>query len=82
MLHEQGRPQAEVRDYLDTWTLAPREVLDSASSFLTDPLGRTFVVNCTAGEKLCRRYVAGRAEVFRRLFQEEYTPGELGVTPE
>jgi hypothetical protein len=45
--------------------------------FLNEPTSRTYIVNYTAGRDLCRAYVAGEPERFRRLLTEQVRVQDL-----
>ena len=50
--------------------------------FLQEPTSRTYIVTYSAGLTLCRAYVAGRPERFRRLLTEQVRVGDLVEAPE
>lgn len=45
--------------------------------FITEPRSRTYVINYAAGRELCRSYVAGEPERFRRLLTEQVRVRDL-----
>jgi hypothetical protein len=77
MLHEDRRPEAEVRDYIDTWALSPPAVLDRFMGFLKSPLGRAYVVNYTAGAEIVAEFVGASRARYQRLLREAFTPADL-----
>jgi hypothetical protein len=77
MLHEDGVPREEVRDYLRRWSLAPEARVSQMLDFLTDPVWRTYVPSYEEGERLCRAFVGGDPARFRRLLTEQLTPADL-----
>ena len=77
MLHEEGAGEAEVRSYLERWMLSTPELANHAIRFMTEPTSRTYVLTYSAGRELCRAYVAGESERFRRLLTEQIRVGEL-----
>ena len=79
MLHEDGRPRDEVRDYLvEVGRLAPASA-DKRLEFMEHPLWRTYIVVYPEGESLVRRWLdmvpaARRPARFGRLLAEPLTP--------
>jgi hypothetical protein len=71
MLHEQGAVEAEVHSYLERWGLLTSQFAAHVIRFLNAPTSRSYVMNYPAGRKLCRAYVAGEPERFRRLLTEQ-----------
>jgi hypothetical protein len=71
MLHEQGAVEAEVHSYLERWSLLTSQFAAHVIRFLNAPTSRSYVMNYPAGRKLCRAYVAGEPERFRRLLTEQ-----------
>jgi hypothetical protein len=45
--------------------------------FFTEPTSRTYVITYPAGHKLCRWWVAGEPERFRRLLTEQVRVRDL-----
>jgi hypothetical protein len=77
MLHEQGASEDEAREYLLRWGLLGPELADHVVRFITDPTSRTYMVAYPAGLGLCRDFVAGDAERFRRLLTEQLRVSDL-----
>ena len=77
MLHDAGASEDEVRGYLERWALMSPERAAHTVRFITDPTSRTYVITYTAGLELCRSYVAGGPDRFRRLLTEQVRVGEL-----
>ena len=48
--------------------------------FLTEPTSRTYIITYSAGRELCRSYVAGEPERFRRLLTEQVRVRDLLAT--
>ncbi len=71
MLHDAGASEAEVHAYLERWGLMTPELAAHLIRFLTEPTSRTYIVTYPAGRELCRSYVAGEQERFRRLLTEQ-----------
>jgi hypothetical protein len=71
MLHGAGASEAEAQAYLERWALLTPERAAHAVRFFTEPTSRTYVITYSAGLELCRSYVAGEPERFRRLLTEQ-----------
>jgi hypothetical protein len=77
MLHERGASEAEAREYLLRWGLLGPELAGHVVRFITDPTSRTYIVVYPAGLGLCRDFVAGSADRFRRLLTEQLRVSDL-----
>jgi hypothetical protein len=77
MLHEEGASEAETHAYLERWALLTPEWTDHMIRFITEPAQRTHIVSYSAGRELCRSYVAGEPERFRRLLTEQVRVRDL-----
>jgi hypothetical protein len=77
MLHEAGASEAEAQAYLEHWGPMSRELAAHVIRFLGEPTSRTYVMNYSAGRELCRSYVAGDPERFRRLLTEQVRVRDL-----
>jgi hypothetical protein len=77
MLHDAGTSEAEVRAYLERWGLLTPEWTAHMIRFITEPTQRTYIVTYPAGRELCRSYVAGDPERFRRLLTEQVRVRDL-----
>jgi hypothetical protein len=77
MLHADGAGEAEAHAYLERWGLLTAEWAAHMVRFITEPTQRTYVVNYPAGRELCRSYVAGELERFRRLLTEQVRARDL-----
>jgi hypothetical protein len=77
MLHEDGASQAEAQAYLERWGLVSPELAAHLTRFLSQPTSRTYVMNYPVGRELCRSYVAGEPERFRRLLTEQVRVRDL-----
>lgn len=79
LLHHDGAPAAEVRDYLAETTLQPPVVLDHLLRTLNDPIGRTYPFTYTDGARIIRAWleVQGQTTGFARLLAEQHTPSGL-----
>jgi hypothetical protein len=77
MLHGEGASEAEVKAYLERWGLLTPELAAHLIRFLTEPTSRSYMITYSAGRELCRGYVAGEPERFRRLLTEQVRVGDL-----
>jgi hypothetical protein len=77
MLHDAGASKAEVRAYLEHWGLETPEWAAHLIRFFTEPTSRTYIHTYSAGRELCRSYVAGEPERFRRLLTEQVRVRDL-----
>ena len=77
MLHEAGASEAEAQAYLERWGLMSARLSAHLIRFLGEPTSRTYVMNYSAGRELCRSYVAGEPERFRRLLTEQMRVRDL-----
>jgi hypothetical protein len=71
MLHDADATKDEVCAYLEHWGLVTPELAAHMIRFFTEPTSRTYVMNYSVGRELCRSYVAGEQERFRRLLTEQ-----------
>ena len=76
MLHDAGASEAETQAYLERWGLMTPELAAHVIRFLSEPTSRTYVITYSPGE-LCRSYVAGEPERFRRLLTEQVRVRDL-----
>ena len=77
MLHSDGASVEEARDYLMRWSLSSERRADQQISFITDPTWRAYVSTYTDGYRLCRDFVNGDPQRFKRLLTEQLTPADL-----
>jgi hypothetical protein len=77
MLHEDRASEAEAQRYLERWGLETSEWAAHMIRFITEPAQRTYVHTYAAGRELCRVYVAGDPERFRRLLTEQVRVRDL-----
>jgi hypothetical protein len=77
MLHDAGASEAEAQAYLERWGLMTPKLAAHLIRFVTEPTSRTYVMNYSAGRELCRSYVAGDPERFRRLLTEQVRVSDL-----
>jgi hypothetical protein len=76
MLHDAGASEAEAHAYLERWELTP-ELAAHMVRYITEPTQRTYVMTLSAGRELCRAFVAGEPEHFRRLLTEQVRVRDL-----
>ncbi|MEY4130900.1 MAG: hypothetical protein RLZZ31_1024 [Actinomycetota bacterium] len=79
MLHQDGRPAAEVVPYLMKWGLMNSARAEKAVEFLTSPVWGTYISCYVEGFPLCRSYVNGEPEKFRRLLTDQLVPADLAA---
>jgi hypothetical protein len=77
LLHVEARPRDDVIDYMQRWGLNTRERAASSVEFLVHPTWRAYASCYPSGLELCRRYVDGDVQRFRRLLTEQFTPADL-----
>ena len=77
MLHDAGASTTEAHAYLERWGLMTPELAAHLIRFLTEPTSRTYMITYAAGRELCRAYVAGDPERFRRLLTEQVRVRDL-----
>ena len=77
MLHDGDAGKAEAHAYLERWGLMNGKLAAHVIRFLNEPTSRTYVMNYSAGRELCRSYVAGEPERFRRLLTEQVRVRDL-----
>ena len=77
MLYEDGASEAETRAYLERWGLMTAERSAHMIRFLREPTSRSYVLTYAAGQELCKRWVGGDLQRFRRLLTEQVRVGDL-----
>ena len=77
LIHTRGGSEDEAVEYSMRWGLTTRRRAEQSVRFVTDPVWRSYVSTYTAGEDLCRPWVAGDPARFKRLLTEQLTPAEL-----
>lgn len=84
LLHEDGRPEAEVLAYLRHYGARTQAQAAKSLQFITAPASRSYVFTYTVGGGLVERAMqAGdRQRVFGRLLTEPFTPGGLRALAE
>jgi hypothetical protein len=79
MLHDGRASEEEARAYLEQHGPMSPELAAHVIRFLGEPTSRTYVINYAAGLELCRSYVAGEPERFRRLLTEQVRVRDLSA---
>lgn len=77
LLHVDGVSTDEARAYLQRWELVSEERAQQHVDFVLDRWGRAYTRTYTDGYDLCRGWVAGDPQRFRRLLTEQLTPADL-----
>jgi hypothetical protein len=77
MLHSEGRSTDEAKEYLMHWALVSEPRAEFALRFVTDPMWRTYATTYADGYALCKEYVDGDPDRYKRLLTEQVTPAEL-----
>ena len=77
MVHADGRPLDEARDYLMRWALTSEKRADQSLRFISDPMWRSYSITYIEGYRLCKAFVAGDPERFKRLLTEQLTTADL-----
>jgi hypothetical protein len=81
MLHDGGASEAELHAYLERWGLMAPDWPAHMIRFFSEPTTRTYIHTYSAGRELCRAYVAGEPERFRRLLTEQVRVRDLLEAP-
>jgi hypothetical protein len=77
MLHQDQASEDEVHRYLQRWGLMTPELAAHLIRFITEPASRSYGICYPAGLELCRAYVAGQPDRFRRLLTEQVRVRDL-----
>jgi hypothetical protein len=77
LIHTRGASEEEAVEYSMRWGLTTRRRAEQNVRFVTDPVWRAYISTYTAGEDLCRPWVAGEPARFKRLLTEQLTPSDL-----
>jgi hypothetical protein len=78
LIHVDGASADEAKAYLERWELASEERAAQHVAFVTtDRWGAAYVRTYTDGYTLCRDWVGGDPERFKRLLTEQLTPADL-----
>jgi hypothetical protein len=79
LIHERGLSEADTIAYLRQWGPLSADMAANVVRFVADPASRIYIVTYPAGARLCRDYVAGQPDRFRRLLTEQVRIGELAA---
>jgi hypothetical protein len=79
LLHEDGASRDDAVAYLERWSLTPRDSAEKSVDFLTHPTWRAYVSCYSSGYELCRRWVDGDSQRFRRLLTEQLSTADLAA---
>jgi hypothetical protein len=77
LVHTRGSSEEDAIEYSMKWALRSRKRAKQSVRFITDPLWRSYVTTYTAGYDLCRDWVDGDLDRFKRLLTEQLTPADL-----
>ncbi|AFU05215.1 hypothetical protein [Nocardia brasiliensis] len=83
LLHDRHRPQDEVAEFLQTWSLVTPERARQSLRFLSSPLWRAYISTYVEGYRLLGDWLdraadaEERSDRFRRLLDEPLTPGAI-----
>ena len=59
------------------WALTSEDRADRALRFIADPMWRSYSITYSEGYRLCREWVAGDPERYKRLLTEQLTTADL-----
>jgi len=77
LLHEHGASREDAVSYVERWSLVPRDLAEKSVEFITHPTWRAYVSCYSSGYALCRAWVDGDTQRFRRLLTEQLTTSDL-----
>ena len=77
LLHEDGTPEREVDDYLQTWALGSEERAERTVAFVADPEARAYVPAYPKGLRLCSAFAAREPGNHTRLLTDQLTTADL-----
>ena len=77
LVHAQGASTEDARRYLMRWALSSERRSTHQMSFITDPIWRSYVTTYADGYHVCRDWVGGDTQRFKRLLTEQLSPAEL-----
>jgi hypothetical protein len=77
LIHSRGASAEETREYLMRWGLSSERRSTQQMSFITDPVWRSYVTTYADGYSVCRDFVDGDRDRFRRLLTEQLSPADL-----
>ena len=79
LLHRDGRPEREIREYLTEVGATAPDRLDHSMRVLRDPANKTYIFTYTEGVRLIRPWLEmqGQTVGFQRLLSEQLSPAVL-----
>ena len=79
MLHDQGKSEAEIIQYLQRYGLASEKEARQTIRFISDPLDRSYTFTYDVGYDLLEELFQGadRDHYFKRLIEEPVTPSQV-----
>lgn len=77
MLHSDGASVDEAHEYLMRWSLSSERRANQQIAFIDDPTWRAYVPTYAEGYRLCRDFVDGDPQQFKRLLTEQLTTADL-----
>jgi hypothetical protein len=77
MLRDGDASEADAHAYLVRWGLMTPALATHVIRFFNEPTSRSYVITYPAGRDLCRSFVAGEPERFRRLLTEQVRVRDL-----
>jgi hypothetical protein len=79
LLHRDGRPPAEVQQYVERYGLRTAQEASQTLRFIQNPLFRSYIFNYATGKALLAPLLEGEDAVgnFRRLLSEPLTPTQV-----
>jgi hypothetical protein len=77
LFHDAAASEDETRAYVERWGLLSPELAAHLIRFLKEPTSRTYLITYAAGRNLCRSFVGGDPERFRRLLTEQVRVRDL-----
>lgn len=77
IVHEHGGSADDASAHVRRWGLGTAEQAAHTVRFVTDPTWRAYAITYSAGQDLCRSYVAGDPARFRTLLTEQVRIADL-----
>jgi hypothetical protein len=77
MIHVEGASLDDAQAYIQRWALATDKRAAHIVQFIADPMWRTYATTYTDGYDVCKEFVDGDPQRFRRLLTEQLTPPDL-----
>jgi hypothetical protein len=77
MIYEDGAAESDALEYLKDRALMSDRRATQAMKFITDPIWRSYVTTYEDGYSLCKSWVAGDPQRFKRLLTEQLTTADL-----